>query len=151
MWKRVFDGSVDMIASDHSPSTLAQKNPAGGNSMKAWGGVQGVQTLLAVLFSEGVEKRGLPLKTLVRLVSTAPARLFGLYPRKGVLQAGSDADLTIFDPKTRWTPRAEDLLCKNPHTPYLGIPLQGKVETTILRGKIAYSDGKVHDTRGMML
>jgi allantoinase len=151
MWKRVFDGSVDLIASDHSPSTLAQKNPADGNFMKAWGGVQGVQTLLSVLFSEGVEKRGLSLEKLTRLVSATPARLFGLSPRKGVLQIGSDADLTIFNPKTRWTPSAGDLFCKNPHTPYLGIPLQGKVETTILRGKIAYADGKICGTRGLGL
>jgi allantoinase len=142
MWERVLKGSIDLIASDHSPSAMSQKKPADGNFMSAWGGVQGVQTLLTAIFSEGA-KRGLSLEKLTRLVSTAPARLFGLYPRKGVLQVGSDADLTIFNPETRWTPRPEDLLHKNPHSPYLGMEFRGKVETTVSRGKIVYADGKV--------
>jgi allantoinase len=151
MWKRVFDGSVDLIGSDHSPSAMSQKKPADGNFTSAWGGVQGIQTTLTVLFSEGVKKRGFSLEKLTRLVSAAPARLFGLYPRKGVLQVGSDADLTIFDPEVQWTPSAGDLLYKNPHTPYLGIPFQGRVETTVSRGKIVYADGKVRDTKGTFL
>jgi allantoinase len=106
--------------------------------MSAWGGVQGVQTLLSVLFTEGVRKRGLPIEKLVCLLSRNPARLFGLYPRKGSLRVGSDADLTIFDPRERWILRPEDLLHKNPHSPYLGMSFQGKVETTISRGKIVY-------------
>ncbi|MDR1978444.1 MAG: allantoinase AllB [Synergistaceae bacterium] len=145
MWERVFDGSVDLIASDHSPSTLSQKNLAGsGGFLKAWGGVQGVQTLLPALFTEGVKKRGLPLKRLTRLISAEPARLFGLYPRKGALQVGSDADLTIFDPETQWTVKPEDLFYKNPHTPYMGMRLQGRVEMTCSRGRIVYY---VHDAK----
>jgi allantoinase len=151
MWERVLNGSIDLIASDHSPSTLAQKNPADGNFMSAWGGIQGAQTLLTALFSEGVKKRGLSLEKLTNLLSSAPARLFGLYPRKGALRVGSDADLTIFNPETRWTLSAEALFYRNPHTPYLGTAFQGKVETTISRGKIVYADGKVRDTRGVML
>jgi allantoinase len=150
MWKRVFGGSIDLIASDHSPSTLSQKKPADGNFMSAWGGVQGVQTLLSALFTEGVQRRGLPIEKWVRLLSRNPAQLFGLYPRKGALRVGSDADLTIFNPKTQWTLRAEDLFYKNPHSPYLGMAFRGKVETTISRGKIAYMDGTVRDTSGTL-
>ncbi|MDR1874609.1 MAG: allantoinase AllB [Synergistaceae bacterium] len=149
MWKRVFDGAVDVIGSDHSPSTLSQKNSTG-NFMEAWGGIQGVQTLLPVLFTEGVKKRGLPLEKLVRLISAEPARLFGLYPRKGALQVGSDADLTIFDPEAQWTVKPEDLLYRNRHTPYMGMRLQGRVEMTLSRGRVVY-DGKVHDTQGTLL
>jgi allantoinase len=148
MWQKVFDGSIDMIGSDHSPSTLSQKNPSDGNFMSAWGGVQGVQTLLPALFSEGVLKRGLPLEKLMNLISTAPARLFGLYPRKGVLRVGSDADLTIFDPEAEWTVSPGDLLYKNPHTPWMGTRLRGRVDMTLSRGRLAYN-GKVLDTQGM--
>jgi len=149
MWRRVFDGSVDMIGSDHSPSTLAQKDPGGGFS-RAWGGVQGVQTMLPALFSEGVKKRGLPIERLVSLISTEPSRIFGLYPRKGELLVGSDADVTIFDPKARWTLSPEDLLHKNPHSPYLGTCFQGKVVMTISRGRVVFVE-KIFDTRGTLI
>jgi allantoinase len=150
LWKRVFDGAVDLIGSDHSPSAMSQKNPADGNFMSAWGGVQGVQTQLPALFTEGVRKRGLPIEKLVCLLSRNPARLFGLYPRKGVLRPGSDADLTIFDPEARWTLHPEDLLHRNPHSPYLGMTFQGKVEWTFSRGRAAY-DGTIRETRGKFL
>ena len=138
MWKRVLNGSIDMIGSDHSPSTLAQKNPDGGNFFDAWGGVQGVQTMLPALFSEGT-KRGLSIEKLVSLVSTEPARIFGLYPSKGVLRVGSDADLTVFDPEAHWTLSPKDLQYKNLHTPYIGMSFQGRVAMTISRGRIAFN------------
>jgi allantoinase len=150
MWERVLDGSVDLIASDHSPSTVEQKNPADGNFFRAWGGVQGVQVMLSALFSEGVTKRGLPLEKLVSLTSSAPARLFGLYPRKGVLRVGSDADLVIFDPRAEWTLRPEDLLHKNRHTPYMGMKFTGRVDMTISRGRVVYG-GKAEKFRGTLL
>jgi allantoinase len=150
LWKRVFDGAVELIGSDHSPSAMSQKNPADGNFMSAWGGVQGIQTLLPALFTEGVQKRGLSVEKLVCLLSRNPARLFGLYPRKGALNVGSDADLTLFDPRERWTLRPEDLLHKNPHSPYVGMSFQGKVNMTLSRGRVVY-DGKIHATQGLFL
>lgn len=94
---------MDVISSDHSPSTVAQKNPASGSFWDMWGGVQGVQTLLPALFTHGVKRRGMGVEALVRLVCENPARLMGLYPRKGTVRIGSDADLTILDPDARWT------------------------------------------------
>jgi allantoinase len=149
MWKRVIDGTIDSIGSDHSPSTPQQKDISGGKKFAdAWGGVQGIQTMLPVMFYEGTVKRGLPLERLVDLISTTPARLFSLYPKKGAIQPGSDADFVIFDPEARWTVTPEWLLHKNRHTPYMGMQLQGRVETTILRGRVAYSDSRVRDIRG---
>ena len=80
-----------------------------------WGGAQGVQTMLPALFTHGVRRRGLSVEMLVRLVSENPARLMGLYPRKGVIRIGSDADLTILDPSERWTLAPKMLLHKNKH------------------------------------
>ena len=140
MWERVFDGSIDMIGSDHSPSTLLQKNiGAAGDFRSAWGGVQGVQTMLPALFSEGVVKRGLPLERLVELISTAPAGIFGLYPRRGNIQIGGSADLTIFDPARQWTLSPEILRHKNRHTPYMGMQFTGGVEATLVQGRLVYS------------
>ena len=141
LWDRVLNGSVDVIASDHSPSTVAQKNPASGSFWDMWGGVQGVQTMLPALFTHGVKRRGMSVEALVRLVSENPARLMGLYPQKGAIRVGSDADLTILDPGARWTLSPEMLLHKNKHSPYLGMEFEGRVEATLVRGTIVY-DGK---------
>ena len=147
MWARVFDGSIDLIGSDHSPSTLSQKNPQSGNFWDAWGGVQGVQTMLPALFSEGVLKRGLPLERLMELISTHPARVFGLYPRKGIIQVGSDADLVVFNPTKQWTVTPEILYYKNKHTPYMGMNFTGCVDATLVRGRVVFKDGKVEKAK----
>lgn len=148
MWEHIFKGSIDMIGSDHSPSTLAQKKPVDGNFWKAWGGVQGVQTLLPLLYSEGVLKRGLAIEKCVELISTHPARIFGLYPRKGVLQVGSDADITLFNPSLVWTVDRDQLFYKNKHTPYLGRELTGCVEMTLVRGEVVFQNGKIEKAGG---
>jgi allantoinase len=150
MWRRVLGGKIDIISSDHSPSTLAQKKPESVNFSGAWGGIQGIQTMLPLLHSEGVVKRGMSLSLLIELVSANPAKLFGLYPRKGALLVGSDADIVIFDPGKIWAVESENLLHKNKHTPYVGMSLQGRVEKTLLRGQTAYANGVVGDTRGIL-
>src|SRR5919201_1985349 len=97
LWERVLAGRVDSIASDHSPSVTEDKTRYAHDVWAAWGGVPGLQTMLPVLLTEGVRRRGMPLPLLSRLTSTNPARQFGLYPRKGSLQPGADADLAIVD------------------------------------------------------
>ena len=148
MWEKVFDGSVDLISSDHSPSTIALKNPASGNFWEAWGGVQGVQTMLSALFTEGVKKRGMKMEQLMQLISSKPAQIFGIYPQKGSLLPGSDADIVLFDPNEEWTVTPENIFYKNKHTPYMGMTLTGKVKETYVRGKRVYADGKIEAERG---
>ena len=89
----------------------------------------------------GVRRRGLSVEMLVRLVSENPARLMGLYPRKGVIRIGSDADLTILDPSARWTLAPEMLLHKNKHSPYMGMEFEGCVTATLVRGAVVF-DGR---------
>ena len=148
LWDLVFSGEIDMIGSDHSPSTLAQKQPASGNFWDAWGGTNGVQTMLPALYSEGVLKRGLPIEQLMRLISTNPAMIFGLYPQKGSIQLGSDADFVIFDPEKEWRVTPDLLFYKNKHTPYMGMTLTGCVEKTFVRGNLVYDSGKIEAKPG---
>lgn len=143
LWDRVLSGKVDMICSDHSPSTIPQKNPLSGCFWDAWGGTEGVQTTLSVLYGEGVVKRGMSLTQLTELLCSGPAKVFGLFPQKGQLALGSDGDLTLFDPNARWTVTPEALFYKNRHSPYMGMELCGKVKTTIVRGTVVYDGNKV--------
>ena len=143
LWSKVTDGRIDMIASDHSPSTIAQKQPASGNFHDAWGGINGVQTMLSVLYSEGVLRRKLDVAVLCRLLCENPARIFGIYPRKGAIRIGSDADFVVFDPAKQWTVSPESLFYKNKQTPYMNMTLRGRVESTYVRGEKVYDDGEI--------
>lgn len=143
MWQEVLAGRIDLIASDHSPCPPADKDKGQDDIWLAWGGLHSVQTLLPVLLTEGVHARGLPLPQLVRLTSAATARRYGLYPRKGALLVGSDADVTIVDPNAVWTLDATMLKTRWPLSPFLGKTFRGQVETTILRGTVVHQRGEI--------
>jgi len=134
MWQRIADGAVDFIGTDHSPAETFEKDQESFD--QCWGGINGVQFLFSLLHTEGVVRRGLSPELLVRLYSAEPARFIGQYPRKGTLEAGSEATFVIFDPKAEWTIRAEDLLTKHRQTPYAGMSCKGRVEQTWLRGEL---------------
>ncbi len=143
LWECVFEGLVDTIGSDHSPCTWQDKEPGMQNIWKAWGGISGIQTMLPVLLSEGVNKRGLPLQSLMKMLATNPARIFGLYPQKGAILPGSDADLVIVDLEREWTLTTEQLFYKNKHSPYIGYTFKGAVVRTLVRGQTVYQDGEI--------
>ena len=143
LWQEVLAGRVDLIASDHSPCPPEDKLPGWDDIWLAWGGLHGVQTLLPVLLTEGVHARKMPLPLLVRLTSAGPARRYGLYPRKGALLVGSDADLGIVDPDAEWTLEEGHLKTRWPVSPFLGRRFRGRVETTIVRGTVVYQDGEI--------
>lgn len=143
LWQCVLAGMVDAIASDHSPCPWSDKEPGMDNVWLAWGGISGVQVMLPVLLTEGVHKRGLPLTDLVRMTSANPARIFGLYPQKGSLLPGADADFVVIDLDREWELAATDLLQKHKHSPYIGARFKGVVERTVVRGRIVYENGRV--------
>jgi allantoinase len=143
LWQRVLAGQVDLIASDHSPCPTADKQRGDDDIWAAWGGITGVQTMLPLLLDEGVHKRGMPLPLLARLTAAAPARLFGLYPRKGSLRPGADADLAIVDLDEQWVVRGDDLFARHKHSPYVGRRLRGRVRATLVRGQVVYRDGAI--------
>ena len=111
-------------------------------------GLPGVETLLPLLYSEGVVRGRIPITAIPRLLCEGPAQINGLYPRKGTLSIGSDADLVIFDPNKEWTIHAEDLHMATDFSPYEGMRVRGAVEMTISRGRVVYADGQFQGERG---
>jgi allantoinase len=148
LWRLVLAGQVDLVASDHSPCPPEDKERGRDDIWRAWGGLHGVQTLLPVLLTEGVHARGMPLPLLARLTSAGPARRYGLYPRKGALLVGSDADLAIVDPDAEWTLDASMLRTRWPVSPFLGRRFRGRVEVTVVRGTVVNWGGEVEAAPG---
>lgn len=143
LWRGLRHGSVDIVTSEHAPGTREEKEVGWNDIWKAWGGVPAIETMLPVLLSEGVNKRRLSLSTLQRVCSESPAKIFGIYPRKGSIRKGADADLTIVDLKARRKVRAENLHYKVGWTPYEGWTMKGWPILTMRRGEVIYEDEQV--------
>jgi allantoinase len=139
LWQEVLAGRVDLIASDHSPCPAADKQKGEHDIWQAWGGVAGIQATLPVLLTEGL----LSFERIAHLTATAPAQLFGLYPRKGAIAVGADADFAIVDPEQRWMFSAKELQTRSGVSAYLGREFTGKVVRTIVRGQTVFVDGEV--------
>src|SRR5687767_12810120 len=143
LWQGMRDGSVDVLATDHAPWTREQKLDPALTITRLRPGVSDLQSMLPMFFSEGVHARKLPLTRFVAQTSTNAARLFGLFPRKGVIQAGSDADIAIWDPNRSDTVRAEVDHSKSDYSVYEGWKVTGLPVTTIRRGEIVFESGKI--------
>ena len=141
IWSALADGTLDTVGTDHIPHTQAAKLAAGLTFDKIPPGVSNLETLLPMLSSEGVRKGRLTLARLVEVLATAPARIAGMYPRKGVLAVGSDADVVILDPTARRTIRAADLHSACDYDPYEGWDVTGWPEFVIARGEIVSVPG----------
>jgi len=143
LWTEVLAGRVDLIASDHSPCPAADKHKGEHDIWQAWGGVAGIQATLPVLLTDGLHGRGLSFERIAHLTATAPAQLFGLFPRKGAIAVGADADFAIVDPAQRWTFGSQDLQARSGVSAYLGREFTGKVVRTIVCGQTVFVDGEV--------
>jgi allantoinase len=142
LWSYVLDGTIDTIGSDHGPFTHEEKDAGTENIWLAPNGLTGIQTMVPLVFSEGV-RRGVPLERLSALLGGTAARVFGLAPRKGLIAVGSDADLALLDPEAEWTVDDESLEYKNRWSPYRGLSVRGRVAGTIVRGATVVLDGVV--------
>ncbi len=138
LWDKVFDGELDTIASDHSPAPLTMKQNADHNIFKIWGGISGCQNNVDLLYDEAVKKRGLPVTQFANLITTQPAKIFGL-ANKGRLEVGYDADITLLDPNQSYELKASDLYYKNKISAYVGRTIHDRITTTILRGQVIYT------------
>lgn len=141
LWDAVLAGRIDFVGSDHSPYAPDEKDT--GDPWKAYWGLPGAQTMIPILVSDGVIGRGWDLAAFVRFTSTNAARTFGLYPRKGTIRVGSDADLTVIDLEDSWTVRPEDLFSKQKWSPLVGETLRGRIVTTVVRGVRVYDRGEI--------
>jgi len=150
LWLGLADGSLDLVATDHVPDRVAVEKAEASRGVpfdRISNGAPGIETLLAIAYSEGVPKGRLSIERLVDLVATAPARLFGL-ERKGAIEVGRDADLVLFDPAARRTLTASDLHHTSDYTPYEGLSLTGAVRSVFVRGRPVIRDGAFVGTRG---
>jgi allantoinase len=134
LWERVLDGSVGIIGSDHSPAPIELKS--GSDFFSIWGGIAGIQATLAVLLETGYRQRGLPLGSIAELLSNHPAQRFNIH-NKGAIRRGYDADLAMVRLSESFVMDAGSLLQRHAISPYIGSRFRGKVEETLLRGKLA--------------
>jgi dihydropyrimidinase len=147
LWELIAAGAVDVVATDSCDYTLEQKT-AKPDFTSTPGGLPGTETLLPLMATYGVVEGRLDWPELVHMLSTNPARLFGLYPTKGALLPGADADVTIYDPGVSSTLTADDLHGVASYTPYEGFPVLGRVKTTLSRGEIVFHDGEIMASPG---
>jgi dihydroorotase (multifunctional complex type) len=149
MWELVTGGAFSHFSTDHAPSTLAQKEA--GNIWEVPFGLPGLDTTMPLLMTAVAGGR-LSWERLVDLYSESPARRYGLYPRKGNLDEGADADFILVDPEPSWKVGDRPLLSKAGWSPYQGREVKGRVEATYLRGEEAATAGRpVEDRRGRFL
>lgn len=142
LWRGIEDGTVDVVGTDHAPHTREEKEIGWQDMWRSPGGEPQIQDYLK-LFLNAVNEGKITLDRVVRLTSYNPARIFGLYPRKGAIQPGSDADLVIVDMNREETILNETTYTKVGWTPYHGRKVKGIPVCTILRGKVVMKEGKV--------
>jgi dihydropyrimidinase len=143
LWSGLADGSVDTLGSDHAPWRLADKLDPSLNVMTARQGVADLETMLPMLFSAGVSLGRISLHRFIALTSTGPARLFGLYPRKGTIAIGSDADLVVFDPQVRRVIDGGSMQSRAGYSAYDGREVSGWPRFVVSRGDVVLEDGEV--------
>jgi allantoinase len=141
LWQALRDGTIDLVATDHSPCPPEMKRLAEGNFRTAWGGIASLSVALPLMHTESTS-RGFSLTDLARWMAQSPAKLAGCHSRKGRLAAGYDADFVVFDPEREFTVTADRLHYRHQVSPYLGEKLRGVVQATYLRGRKVFSDGK---------
>jgi dihydroorotase len=141
LWQALRDGTIDLVSTDHAPHTREEKEPGWTDGWKAHTGTPSTQFYVP-MFLDAACRGLLSLERVVELVSTAPARVFGL-ERKGRIEVGADADLAVVDLDAELEIRDEIVLSKIGWTPYAGRRVRGVVDTTLVRGRVVYREGQV--------
>ena len=142
LWQALDSGVLQTIATDHDGWSMTQKH----NSDKVdemLAGMAGLETLVPMLHSQGVLRNRLDINRMVEVTSTNPAKLFGLYPRKGTISIGSDADIVVFDSRQRKIIRAENMHSASDWDPFEGWEVRGWPRMTLSRGEVIVDNGKV--------
>ncbi len=142
LWQGLGSGVLQTVATDHDGWSFQQKKTFD-KVDEILAGMAGLETMVPLLYSQGVLKRRLSLNRMVEVTATNPARLFGLYPRKGTIQVGADADIVAFDPDARKTIRADDMHSAADWDPFEGWEVQGWPRLTLSRGEVVVDSGRV--------
>ena len=143
LWAALADGTIQTISTDHCSFTLAQKDAGKGDFTQIPGGLPGVESRGILLWSEGVARGRIDAARMCALLSETPAKLYGAYPRKGVIAPGSDADIVVLDPEARGLLTAADQAANVDYCPYEGWVTQGVIDQVYLRGQLAVDHGKI--------
>ncbi|HYL60414.1 MAG TPA: amidohydrolase family protein, partial [Candidatus Acidoferrales bacterium] len=147
IWEALADGTVDVVATDHCSWTLENKLSAD-RFTRIMPGMSNLETLVPMLYSEGVAKGRLSLARMVDLVAGNPAKIFGMYPRKGAIVAGADADLVVFDPARKTVIESRAMHSRADYDPFEGFEITGWPAMTIARGVPIVTDRKVEAVSG---
>lgn len=142
LWRGIAEGLIQVIGTDHCPF-MSKDKQGKSDFTQVLRGMGGVELLLQLMFSEGVVKERISLNKLVQILSTNPAKIFGMFPQKGTIALNSDADLVIFDQKKKWRVSTDKLVSHADFSPYNLMELKGKVEMTLSRGEIIYREGEL--------
>ena len=148
LWDGIARGTVHVVATDHVAYTREQKLDPAQNVVQHRAGMSNLQVMLPMLYSEGVRDGRISLERFVEVTSSNPARLFGLYPRKGAIAVGSDADLVLWDPEETRTIRNEDMLSNSGYSVHAGRVITGWPTLTMRRGEIVFRNGEVLGAAG---
>ena len=143
LWKALANGSIQTVSTDHCSFTLKQKDAGRGDFTKIPGGLPGVETRGELLYTAGVAEGRITKEQMCALLSENPARLYGAYPRKGVIAPGSDADIVVYDPEADSVISAQTQLSAAGYTPYEGFKTRGSIAQVYLRGTLAVDHGEM--------
>ena len=148
LWAGIKDGTISVVSTDHCGFGKKQKASGKGKFTDTPHGLPGIEVRLPLMYTEGVMKKGISINRMVEVLSTNPAKIFNMYPKKGSLTIGSDADLVIIDTNKEMTLTNDKLHSPVDWTPYEGMKLSGFAYATILRGEILMQDGEFYGKKG---
>jgi dihydropyrimidinase len=148
LWEALGAGDINAVGSDHVGFTRNQKYRPGDTFETVPKGVANMESMLAMLYSDGVREGRISVEQLADVTATQPAKIFGLYPQKGVIREGSDADLCVFDPEKRRTVDAKRLHSAADFDLFEGLEVTGWPAVTVSRGEVVFEDGAVRAKRG---
>lgn len=148
LWNALAAGSIDTVGTDHCPFDTEQKLMGKDSFVNIPNGIPGIEDRVNLLYAHGVKRGRLSLDRFVDAASTRAAKLFGLFPRKGTIAVGSDADLVVYDPDHRGVVSAKSHHINNDYSGFEGMPIEGRPSVVTLRGKVQVCDGKFVGERG---
>ncbi|MHA2205930.1 MAG: dihydroorotase [Candidatus Thorarchaeota archaeon] len=143
LWSALLRGTIDIVGSDHAPCPIEKKEAGRDNISDAWSGVDGVQMILRVLLSEGINNGRLSYSRLLEITSQNPAKIFGLYPKKGVIRVGAEADMVLIDPHLEEKITADMMFSKCGWTIYEGMTMKGAPVMTFVRGVQVFNENRM--------
>src|SRR5213075_1490429 len=149
LWRGLAGNDLQAISTDHCPFCMKEQKTLGeGDFSKIPNGAPGVETRMSLVYDGGVRTGKISLNRFVELTSTSPAKIFGLFPRKGTIAPGSDADLVVFDPNRTVTLSARTLHINVDNNPYEGRQVTGATDTVLSRGRLVIDNGQFVGRKG---